>query len=97
MGHVSVVQVEEVGRVMVRFKDRKVFLVEMAILVLSTMQGEQERIIRIIRVQKVHRAEIEDVIAGNGCKERIEKVVFLFVELRVMDAEHLVELGACPI
>jgi len=79
MSHVPVVQVEEVGRVMVRFKDRKVFLVEMVILVLSTMQGEQKRIIRIIRVQKVHRTEIEDVIAGNGCEERIEKVVFLFV------------------
>ena len=79
MGHVPVVEVEEIGRVMVRFKDRKVFLVEMSILVLSTMQGEQERIIRLIRVQKVHRAEIEDVVAGNGSEERIQKVVFLFV------------------
>jgi hypothetical protein len=96
MGHVPMVQVEEVGRVMIRFKDRKVFLVEVAILVLSTMKGEQKRIIRIIRVQKVHRTEIEDVIAWNGCEERVEKVVFLFVELRVMNAEYLVELCARP-
>src|SRR5580692_5996131 len=96
MGHVSVVQVEEVGRVMIRFKDRKVFLVEMAILVVSTMQGEEKRIIRIVRVQKVHRTEIEDVIAGNGCEERIEKVVFLLVELRVVNTEYLVELCTCP-
>src|SRR5579862_5713191 len=97
MGHVPVVQVKEVGRVMVRFKDRKVFLVEMAILVLSTMQSEQKRIIRIIRVQKEHRTEIEGVIARNSCEERIEKVVFLFVELRIMNAKHLVEFCARPI
>ena len=52
---------------------------EMVVLVLATVQGEQKRIIRIIRVQKVYRPEIEDVVAGNGSEERIQKVVFLFV------------------
>src|SRR5882672_8755621 len=81
---------------MIRFKDRKVFLVEMVVLVLAIVQSEQKRIIRIIRVEDIHITEVEDVVAWNGSEERIQKVVFLFIQLCVVNAEHLIELGACP-
>src|SRR5882762_9175967 len=81
---------------MVGFENREIFLTEMTVLVFATVQGEQKRIIRIIRVEEKHITEVEDVIAGNSSEERIQKVVFLFVQLRVVNAEHLVELSACP-
>jgi hypothetical protein len=54
---------------MVGFEYREIFLTEMVVLVFATVQGEQKRIIRIIRVEQIHITEVEDVVAGNGGKE----------------------------
>jgi len=50
---------------MVGFENREIFLTEMMVLVLATVQGEQKRIIRIIRVEEKHITEVEDVVAGK--------------------------------
>ena len=58
------------------------------------MKGEEKREIRIVGVEQIQGTQVEDVVAGNGREERVQKVVFFFVELGVVDAEHLVEFGA---
>ena len=97
MGHVPVMEVQEVRRVVVRFENREIFLPEMPIPRLATVEGEEKGKIRVVRVEQVEGAEVEDVIAGNRREKCVQQVVFLFVKLRVMNAEHLVELGACPV
>src|ERR1700687_4603461 len=90
-------EVQEVGRVMVRFEDREIFLTEMVFLLFATVQGEQKRIIRVIGVEEVNGAEVEGVVAGEGREKRIQKIVLLLVQLCIVNAEYLVELGACSI
>ena len=58
------------------------------------MEGEQERIIRVIRVEQIHGSQIESGAARHRRKECVKQVVFLFVKLRVMRAEDFVEFGA---
>ncbi len=97
MGDVAVMQVQEVRRVVVRFKNREIFLTEMPVLKLATVESEEKGIIRIIGIEKIQGAEVKSVIAGN-CREKcIKEIGFLFVELGIVNTEDLIELGACPV
>ena len=87
-------EVQEVRSVVVRFEDREIFLPEMPILRLATVEGEQERVVRVIRVEQIHGTEIESGAARHGREERVKQVVFLLVKLRVVRAEDFVKFGA---
>src|SRR5258708_2712932 len=93
VGYIAVVQVQEVGCVVVRFENRQIFLPEMAVLMLATVKGKEKRIIGIVGVHEIEGAEIEGIVAGNGGKKRVQKVVLFLVKLCVVDAEDLIELG----
>src|SRR6266550_3673838 len=82
---------------MVRFENCQILLTEMAILTLPTVKGEEKRIIGVVGIEKIKRPEVKSVIAGNCRQKCIEQIVFLFVELGVMDTEDLIELGACTV
>ena len=95
--NVSVVKIQEVGRVVIRLKNCEILLPEMPIARLATVECEEKRKVRVVRVEQVEVAEVEDVIAGNRREECVQQVVFLFVKLRVVNAEHFVELRARPV
>jgi hypothetical protein len=97
MGDVAVMQVQEVRRVVVRFKNREIFLTEMPVLKLATVESEEKGIIRIIGIEKIQGAEVKSVIAGNRREKCIKQIGFLFVELGIVNTEDLIELGACPV
>ena len=63
----------------------------------TTVEGKEERKVGVVRVEQVEVAKVEDVIAGNSREKCVQQVVFLFVELRVVNAEDFVELGARPV
>src|SRR6202167_2827 len=50
MGHIAVVKIQKVGRVVVGLEHREIFLAQVGILRLATIQGEQQREISIVRV-----------------------------------------------
>src|SRR5580704_5946865 len=66
----------------------------MAIPRLATVKGEEKREIRIVGVEQIQGTQVEDVVAGNRRKKSVQQVVFFLIELGVMDAEDLVEVGA---
>jgi hypothetical protein len=97
VGHVVMMEVEKVRRVVVRFEDRQIFLTEMPVLRLATVESEEKGIIRVIGIEKIQRTEVKSVISGN-CREKcVQEIVFLFVELGIVNTEDLIELGACPV
>src|ERR1051325_8268518 len=64
---------------------------------LATVESEEKRIIRVIGIEKIQRPEVKRVVAGN-CREKcVEKVVFLFVELGIVNTKNLIKFGACTI
>jgi len=64
---------------------------------LATVKGKEKRVIGVIGIEKIEGAKVKVVIAWNSGKERVEKVVFLFVELGVVNTEDLVELSASAV
>ena len=97
VGHIAVMEIQEVGGVVVGLKNREIFLPEMAIPRLATVKGEEEREIRIIGVEQIQGTQVEDVVARNRREKSVQEVVFFFIELGVMDAENFIEVGACPV
>ena len=97
MGHIAVMEIQEVRGVVVGLKDREILLPEMAVARLATVKGEEKREIRIVGVEQIQGTQVEDVVAGNRREKGVQKVVFFFVELGIVDAEHFVEVGARPI
>jgi len=53
MGNVAVMKVQEVRGVVVRFEDSQVFLAEMRVATLATVDGEEKGIICIIGIEKI--------------------------------------------
>jgi hypothetical protein len=53
MGHIAVVEIQEVGSVVVGLEHREIFPAEVSIPWFATMEGEQEREISIVGVQDV--------------------------------------------
>src|SRR5579875_28279 len=87
-------EVQKVRRVVICFEYGEILLPEMPVLRLATVEGEEKRIVRVIRVEQIHGSQIEGGAARHCGKECVKQVVFLFVKLGVMRAEDLVELGA---
>jgi hypothetical protein len=81
----------------VGLQNREIFLTKMAIPRLATVKGEKEREIRVIRVEQIQGAQVEDVVARNRREKSVQEVIFFFVELGVMDAENFIEVGARPV
>ena len=61
------------------------------------MKGEEKGEIRVVGVEQIQGAQVEDVIAGNRREKGVEEVVFFFIELGIVDAEDLIEVGACAV
>src|SRR5260370_163709 len=95
--HIAVMQIQEVRCVVVGLKNRQIFLAKMRVLTLATVEREEKREVGIVRVKKVEGTQIKKMIAGDGRQKRIQQVVLLFVELRIMDAEDFVEFRAGPV
>src|SRR5947199_944555 len=90
-------EVEKVRRVVVCFEDRQIFLMEMPVVRLATVESEEKGIIRVIGIEKIQGTQVKSVISGN-CREKcVQEIVFLFVELGIVNTENLIELGACPV
>ena len=94
VGHIAVMKIQEVRRVMVGFENGEIFLPEMRVARLAAVQGKEKREIGIVGVEQIQGTQIEGVVARNRGEKRIQKVVFFFIELRIMDAEHLVKIRA---
>src|SRR5579859_6041269 len=94
VGHVVMMEIEKVRRVVVRFEDRQIFLTEMPVLRLATVEGEEKRIIGVVGIEKIKRPEVKQVVAWDGGEKSVQEIVFLFVKLGVVNTEDLVELGA---
>jgi hypothetical protein len=71
MSHVSVMQVQKIGRVVVGFEDRQIFLAEVRVPRLATVKGEKEGIVGVICVKEVEITQVEDMVSGNCGKECI--------------------------
>src|SRR6266478_3481356 len=97
VGHVVMMEVEKVRRVVVCFEDRQIFLTEMPVVRLATVESEEKGIIRVIGIEKIQGTQVKSVISGN-CREKcVQEIVFLFVKLGVVNTEDLIEFGACPV
>ena len=81
----------------IRFEYGEILLAEMQVPRLATVKGKEKRVIGVIGIEKIEGAKVKVVIAWNSGKERVEKVVFLFVELGVENTEDLVELSASAV
>ncbi len=92
MGQVGVMEVQVVRSLVGGFKDRKIFLVEMSIAPVPLVQGEEEGIVRIVRVEDEHSAKIEKVIARNDGQVGIQEVIALVIQNRFDRGEDLREL-----
>jgi hypothetical protein len=97
VGHVVMMEVEKVRCVVVRFENRQIFLTEMPVPRLATVESEEKGIIRVIGIEKIQRTEVKSIIARNRGEKCVQQIVFLFVELAIVNAEDLIELGACPV
>ena len=53
MGDVAVMKVQEVRGVVIRFENCQIFLTEMPVLRLATVEGEEKGIIRVIGIEKI--------------------------------------------
>jgi hypothetical protein len=82
-------EVEKVRGVVVRFEHRQIFLTEMPVLRLATVESEEKGIIRVIGIEKIQGTEVKSVVAGN-CREKcVQEIVFLFVELGIVNTKTL--------
>src|SRR5208282_1479613 len=94
---IAVVEIQKVGGVVVGLKDREILLPEMGIARLATVKGEEKREIRIVGVQQIQGTQVVSVVAGNRREKSIQQVVFFFIELGIVNAEHLIEVGGCSV
>jgi hypothetical protein len=90
-------EVQEVRCVVVRFKNCQIFLTEMPVPRLATVESEEKGIIRVIGIEEIQRTKVKSAIAGNRREKCVQEIVFLFVELGIVNTEDLIELGACPV
>src|ERR1700674_2482934 len=81
----------------VGLKDREIFLPELAIPRLATAKGEEKREIRIVSIEQIQGTQVEDMVAGSRREKGVQKVVFFFVKLGIVNAENFVEVGARPV
>ena len=94
VGHIAVVEIQVVRRVVIGLQDREIFLAQMGVAGLATVKGEEKREIRVVGVEQIQGTQVEDVVAGNRREKGVQQVVFFLIELGIMDAEDFVEVGA---
>ena len=82
-------QIQVVRRALIGFEHRQVFLLQMAVDLVPGVQGKEQGIVGVVSVENEQGPEIEGIVAGNGGQIRVEQVVFLFVELGIVDVEAL--------
>ena len=97
MGHLAVVQVQEVRRVVVGLENRQILGVEVLIPSLAGQDGEEERQVGVVAVEQVQLAEVLRVVARHRSEERIELVVGLGEQCAVRVGEDTCELADLPI
>lgn len=94
MRRVPAMQVQVVRSSVIGLQDRQILLLEMTVELMASVQGEEERVVRIVGIEDEHLPEVEGVVARHGREISVEEVVLLFVELGILDAEGFVEVGA---
>src|SRR5229473_5505527 len=94
MRRILAMQVQVIRRAVIGFEHRQILLVQMTVDLVSRVQGKEQGVVGVVRVEDEHGAEIEGVVAGNGGQIRVEQVVFFFVELGVVNVEGFVKIGA---
>ena len=71
----------------------EILALQMRVPLLAGIDGEQERQVGVIRVQRPLLAQIELPVAGHGGKEGIQQVVAFFIQQAVMGGEQFLKLG----
>ena len=97
MRYLAVMQVEVVGRGIVRLHDGQVLGSQMRVVFLALQDGEEKREVGVVAEQHVHLAEVLRVVAGDDGEERIELVVGLGEERAVRVREDGGEVGDLPV
>src|SRR6266436_3154535 len=70
--HVAVMEIQEVGRMVVGLQDGQILLPEMTVARLATVKGEEKREIRIVRIEQIQGTQVVGVVAGNRREKRIQ-------------------------
>src|ERR1700686_3034193 len=94
MGSVLAMKIEVVRGAVVALKDRQILPLQVCVGRLSGMECEKKRIVRVIRIEDEHGTQIENIVAGDRREISAEKVIFLFVKLRVVNVEGFIEFSA---
>src|SRR5882724_11570140 len=95
MSDVAVVEIQEVGRTVIRFEHCQIFLSELAVPGITGVQGEKKRQVGVVGVQQIQVPEVEGVVSRDRGEKGIQQVVALSIELGVMHAKDFVELRRC--
>lgn len=93
MRNLAVMQVEIVGRGVVRLQNCKILRGKMWVRLLAWVNGEKKRQVGIVGVEQVHLAKVLGVVARNGRKQGIELVIGLCKERTVGVREHAGKLA----
>jgi hypothetical protein len=71
VGHIAVVEIQVVGRVVICLQDGEIFLPKMEVARLATVKGEEKREIRVVGVEQIQGTQVEDVVAGYRRKKGV--------------------------
>jgi hypothetical protein len=101
--HLAVVQVQEVGRGIVRFKRGQVLGAKMRVGLLAGQDREQKREVRVVGIEQVESAQVLHIVAGDCGEIGIKLVVRLQEQVAVRIREYarkfpnmLVDLALLP-
>ena len=86
-----------VGRALRRIEDRERFPMQVAIGRLPRVLREEQRQVRVVRVQQVHRPDVIGLIARQHGQPRVQQVVALVGDLRIMGGEGLETRAHTPL
>ena len=96
VGDVLVMEVQEIRRPVVGFKDGEILRAKMRVLAFSRVQPKEKREIRVVGVQEPQFSKIVRAVSGMDRQPCIELVVTLLHELGVMRGEHFETLRHGP-
>src|SRR5216683_2683568 len=97
MGNVAGVQVEEVGRAVVRFDDCQVLRAEMRVCLFTGKDRKQKRQVGVVRVQQIQLAEVERIVARHSGEVSVQLVVGFREQIAVRVGEDASERGSEPL
>src|SRR5258708_1611189 len=90
-------EIEKVGCAIVRFKNGQVLGAQVLVPPVSLKDREQEREIRVVRIQKIQSAEIERVVSGYRGEVCVQLVVCFGNQAAVRIGEDARELTDQPL